>query len=164
MFPKQMFLGFYYAELQEDGYIDDYCCYTTNGEQLEKDEIPARTGMVDAEYIAREEKLEQAFFLFRRAAVEFTEKPCNGVTLILMNNGQAKLDIVSKDLIEGEEDERYATMDAYKKGRVIFCNFAKTPYRELAGVQPQLLLADFVKAFHPELLPHYHAKYYQLIQ
>lgn len=63
-----------------------------------------------------------------------------------------------------KEDPRYATMDAYKKRRVIFCNFAKTPYRELAGVQPQLLLADFVKAFHPELLPTYESKYYKLLK
>lgn len=63
-----------------------------------------------------------------------------------------------------KEDPRYATMDAYKKRRVIFCNFAKTPYRELAGVQPQLLLADFVKAFHPELLPTYEPKYYKLLK
>ena len=58
-----------------------------------------------------------------------------------------------------EEDERYATMDAYRSRRVLFCNFSQVPYRELGGVQPHLLLADFVKAFHPELLPHYHAKY-----
>ncbi len=108
MFPQQMLIGYYYAELQEDGYIDDYCCYATNGELLEKDEIPARLQMTDAEMIAREEKLEQSFFLFRRAAVEYTEKACNGVTVILMNNGQAKLDIVSDDLVEGEEDARYA--------------------------------------------------------
>ena len=108
MFPQQMDNGLYYAELQEDGYIDDYCCYVTNGELLEKDDIPERIGMNDAEYISREEKLEQAFFQFRRAAIEFTEKACNGVTLHLMNDGQAKIDIVSEDLVEGEEDERYA--------------------------------------------------------
>ena len=63
-----------------------------------------------------------------------------------------------------QEDERYATMDAYKHRRVLFCNFSRVPYRELGGVQPHLLLADFVKAFHPELLPRYTAKYYQLLQ
>lgn len=62
-----------------------------------------------------------------------------------------------------EEDERYATMEAFKNKKVIFCNLAKTPYRELAGVQPHLVLADFVKAFHPEILPNYQPKYYQLI-
>lgn len=62
------------------------------------------------------------------------------------------------------EDERYATMKAYKDGRVIFCNFSETPYRELGGVQPHYILADFVKAFHPELLPNYKPKYYKLIK
>ena len=62
------------------------------------------------------------------------------------------------------EDSRYATLDAYKNKRVIFCDLSQTPYRELAGVQPHFLLADFVKAFHPELLPHYTPKYYQIIK
>lgn len=62
------------------------------------------------------------------------------------------------------EDERYATLDAFKSGRVVFCNLSKTPYRELAGVQPHLLLADFVKAFHPDILPHYTPMYYKLIK
>lgn len=61
------------------------------------------------------------------------------------------------------EDERYTTMTAYKKQHVIFCNLSETPYRELAAVQPHYLLADFVKAFHPELLPHYMPKYYKVI-
>lgn len=61
------------------------------------------------------------------------------------------------------EDPRYATLDAWRNRRVLFCNFARTPYRELAGVQPHLLLADFVKAFHPELLPHYVTHYYKII-
>lgn len=62
------------------------------------------------------------------------------------------------------EDERYAAMNAYQKKNVVFCNLSKTPYRELAGVQPHFLLADFVKAFHPELLPHYEPKYYKIIK
>lgn len=61
------------------------------------------------------------------------------------------------------EDPRYATMRAFGQHHVLFCNLAHTPYRELAGVQPHLLLADFVKAFHPELLPHYTPRYYQLL-
>lgn len=62
------------------------------------------------------------------------------------------------------EDARYATMEAYKKGRVVFCNLSQTPYRELGGVQPHYILADFVKAFHPELLPNYEARYYKIIK
>lgn len=63
-----------------------------------------------------------------------------------------------------DEDARYATMDAYKARHVLFCNLAQTPYRELAGMQPHYLLADFVKAIHPELLPHYEPRYYRLLQ
>ena len=63
-----------------------------------------------------------------------------------------------------QEDERYTTMDAFQHRQVLFCNLSKVPYRELGAVQPHLLLADFVKAFYPELLPHYQAQYYQLIQ
>lgn len=62
------------------------------------------------------------------------------------------------------EDARYATMDAFKNRRVVFCDLSQTPYRELAGVQPHFLLADFVKAFHPEILPHYTPKYYKIIK
>ena len=63
-----------------------------------------------------------------------------------------------------DEDERYATMKAYKNKKVLFCNLSQTPYRELAGVQPHLVLADFVKALRPDLLPHYEAKYYKLLK
>ncbi len=63
-----------------------------------------------------------------------------------------------------QEDERYATLDAYRNEHVLFCNFSQTPYRELAGVQPHLVLADFVKAIHPELLPHYIPQYYKLLK
>jgi len=62
-----------------------------------------------------------------------------------------------------KEDPRYATMDAFKNHRIIFCNFAQTPYRELAGVEPHILLADFVKAFHPELLPEHEGRFYTIL-
>ena len=63
-----------------------------------------------------------------------------------------------------DEDPRYVSMRAWKEGHVLFCNLTRKPYRELAGVQPHLLLADFVKAFHPELLPDYHPSYYEIIK
>lgn len=63
-----------------------------------------------------------------------------------------------------QEDERYATMDAYRQGHVLFCNLSQTPYRELAGVQPHLMLADFIKVFHPEILPSYTPTYYKLLK
>ena len=63
-----------------------------------------------------------------------------------------------------DEDPRYATMDAYSKGHVLFCNLARTPYRELAAVQPHYVLADFVRAIYPDLLPNYEPRYYRLLQ
>lgn len=62
-----------------------------------------------------------------------------------------------------DEDPRYTAMRAYKQQHVVFCNLSRVPYRELAGVQPHLLLADFVKAFHPEVLPDYEPHYYHLL-
>ena len=59
------------------------------------------------------------------------------------------------------EDPRYAHMNAFKRQQVLFCNLSQAPYRELSPVEPHILLADFVKAFHPELLPHYTPKYYK---
>lgn len=70
-------------------------------------------------------------------------------------------DFTLQDL--ANEDERYASMNAFKNKKVVFCNLSQTPYRELAGVQPHLLLADFVKAFHPEVLPHYTPVFYKLL-
>ena len=62
------------------------------------------------------------------------------------------------------EDARYADLKAFKNKHVIFCNVASTPYRELSPVEPHILLADFVKAFHPDILPHYTPKYYKLMR
>lgn len=61
------------------------------------------------------------------------------------------------------EDARYADIAAFQRKKVLFCNLRSTPYRELGGVEPHLLLADFVRAFHPELLPTYTPKYYALL-
>ncbi|MBR1723675.1 MAG: hypothetical protein IJ723_01445 [Ruminococcus sp.] len=103
MFPQQMLIGFYYAELQAEGYIDDLCCFTTRGERIERSEIPSKIGMSLPDMVSREEKLEQAFFRFRKAAEVFTKKPCNAVALTMLNDGQVKADITSEPLIEGEE-------------------------------------------------------------
>lgn len=62
------------------------------------------------------------------------------------------------------EDARYADIAAFKKKHVLFCNFAHTPYRELGGLEPHILLSDFVKAFHPEILPQYTPKYYNVLE
>lgn len=62
------------------------------------------------------------------------------------------------------EDPRYGDLKAFKSHNVIFCNFAQVPYRELSPMEPHYLLADFIKAFHPEILPNYTPKYYKIIR
>ena len=63
-----------------------------------------------------------------------------------------------------EEDPRYGDLRAFKEKKVIYCNLAQCPYRELSPVEPHYLLADFVKAFHPEILPYYTPRYYRIIE
>ena len=61
------------------------------------------------------------------------------------------------------EDERYADFKAFKNKGVIYCNLKHTPYYEEAPMYPNLLLKDFIKVFHPQLLPDYTPKFYHLL-
>ncbi len=63
-----------------------------------------------------------------------------------------------------EEDERYADFDAFKTGHVLVCNLRDIPYREESGLKPQVLLADYIHHFHPELLPDYKPVYWKKIE
>ena len=61
-------------------------------------------------------------------------------------------------------DERYADFKAFKERRILYCNLRETPYYEEMPTAPERLLADFVKAFHPELLPDYQPVFYKLLK
>ncbi len=61
------------------------------------------------------------------------------------------------------QDERYADFKAFKEKGVIHCNLKTTPYYESAIIHPDLLLKDFIKVFHPDLLPNYSPTYYHLM-
>jgi len=61
-------------------------------------------------------------------------------------------------------DERYTDFRAYKEKKIIYCNLREKPYYENMPTEPEVLLEDFVKAFHPELLPDYQPKYYELLK
>lgn len=63
-----------------------------------------------------------------------------------------------------DSDERYADFKAFKEKKVIYCNLREKPYYEEMPTSPDLLLEDFVKAFHPELLPDYEPKFYELLK
>ena len=54
---------------------------------------------------------------------------------------------------------------AFREKKVIYCNMKQTPYYELAPVAPDLILADFIAIFHPELMPEdYQPTFYRLLK
>ena len=62
-------------------------------------------------------------------------------------------------------DPRNADFKAWKERHVLYCNMKKTAYYEAATVQPDVLLKDFLFAFHPELMPaDYQPTYYQMLK
>lgn len=54
----------------------------------------------------------------------------------------------------------YAYFQAWKDKKVILCNTGRVSFYEVGTLEPHLLLADLVKAFHPELLPDHSFTYY----
>jgi hypothetical protein len=107
MFPQQMLIGFYYAEMQSGGYIDDFCCYTTDGRLIERQDIPKLCGMSLPDMVSREEKLEEAFLALRESAPAASGNPFNAVSIMILNDGQVKMDITAGELVDGEEEKRY---------------------------------------------------------
>lgn len=61
------------------------------------------------------------------------------------------------------EDDRYTTFKAYQTGNILVCNLREVPYREESCIKPQVLLADYIHHFHPELLPDYKPYFWQKI-
>lgn len=54
---------------------------------------------------------------------------------------------------------------AFREKKVIYCNMKQTPYYELSPVQPDVLLADLLAIFHPELMPEdYQPTFYHLLK
>lgn len=63
-----------------------------------------------------------------------------------------------------DEDARYADFKAFKDKGVIYCNMSRKPFYESMPMEPELVLSDFIKVFHPELLPDYQPVYYELLK
>lgn len=61
------------------------------------------------------------------------------------------------------ENPLYTQFYAFKKKHILYCNSEKTAYFETSALAPHLVLADFIKAFHPELLPYYKPVYYKVL-
>ncbi len=63
-----------------------------------------------------------------------------------------------------EENYRYTLFKAFKEHHILYCDSQTTAYFEKGPLTPYLILADFIKAFHPELLPGYRPVYYKLLE
>ncbi len=63
-----------------------------------------------------------------------------------------------------DDDTRYTDFKAWKEHGVVYCNMSKTPFYESMPMEPELVLSDFIKVFHPELLPDYTPHYYELLK
>ena len=65
------------------------------------------------------------------------------------------------------ENTLYTLFDAYKNRHVIVCDIQPTGYFETSQMEPDVLLADFIYFFHPEVLQirkkNYQLKYYHLL-
>ena len=58
------------------------------------------------------------------------------------------------------EDSRYADFKAFRTGSIIECNIREKPYYEQSAMKPDVILADYIHFFHPELLPDYQTEFY----
>ena len=63
-----------------------------------------------------------------------------------------------------DQDERYTDFDAWKKHGVIYCNMKEVPFYERMPVEPEVVLADFIHVFHPDVLPNHKPQYYHLLK
>lgn len=69
----------------------------------------------------------------------------------------------SYDVLQ-KTDARYADFDAFKKRQVVYCNLSERAFYEGSPVEPDVVLADLIHAFHPELLPDHRPVYYELLK
>ncbi|MEG0519107.1 MAG: ABC transporter substrate-binding protein [Bacteroidales bacterium] len=71
--------------------------------------------------------------------------------------------VFSYDVLKGE-DNRYADFKAFKDKGVIYCNLRDKGFYENSPTQPQLVLKDFIKVFHPDLIEsQYKGTFYELL-
>jgi len=63
-----------------------------------------------------------------------------------------------------QSDARYADFKAFKEKKLIYCNLREKPFYENTPVEPEVVLADLIKIFHPALLPDHVPVYYELLK
>ncbi|WP_101690655.1 ABC transporter substrate-binding protein [Dysgonomonas massiliensis] len=73
-------------------------------------------------------------------------------------NGEYSYDVLK------QTDARYTDFRAYKEKKVIYCNLREKAFYENTPVEPEVVLADLIKIFHPSLLPNHTPVYYELLK
>jgi iron complex transport system substrate-binding protein len=63
-----------------------------------------------------------------------------------------------------QSDARYADFKAFKDKKLVYCNLREKPFYENTPVEPEIVLADLIKIFHPDLLPEHVPVYYELLK
>lgn len=69
----------------------------------------------------------------------------------------------SYNILESK-DERYKDFYAFKNKNIIYCNMREKAFYETSPVKPHIILADYIKSIHPELLPQYNNHYYSILK
>lgn len=78
--------------------------------------------------------------------------------LVNSHNGEFGYDVLK------QSDARYTDFKAFKDHKVIYCNLRDKPFYENTPVEPEIVLSDLIKIFHPDLLPDYTPVYYDLLK
>ena len=58
----------------------------------------------------------------------------------------------------------YTDFKAWKERRIFYCDNLRTDLFGMGVYQPEIILSDIIKIFHPELLPEHTARYYDLLR
>jgi iron complex transport system substrate-binding protein len=79
---------------------------------------------------------------------------------LLRYSGQQKLTL--QQLLS--EHRGYSQFRSFREGRVYGCNVEQSLFYEESPFRPDLLLSDFIRILHPDVLPHYPLRYYHLVE
>lgn len=62
------------------------------------------------------------------------------------------------------QDSRYRDFKAFRMKQVLFCNIREKPYYEQVAMKPDVVLADYIHFFHPEILPEHQPCFYEKLK
>lgn len=61
-------------------------------------------------------------------------------------------------------DSRYADFKPFRDKKVVYCSLREKPFYENTPMEPEVVLADLIHIFHPELLTDHQPVYYELLK